>query len=172
MNLLIYDNFVIQSGLTPKEVLHRVAKTIKRDQPSLLFGKRYKDYYGKVEGDKFSMDSVPKSRHAPPFVSHIEGEIESDLEGTRINIRMRPPILMLGAMLLWFGILGLQAISILLKIIGPLSGGEAVPAASWNGFGVLLLIIAISLLIFVGSYQVDAIRSKHFLYQLFDAKSK
>jgi len=163
LKLIPYERFTIETDLTPEEVRERLAANVK---PWPFFrlagtpaGSRYE---GKCGERSFVVTrSIGYVNSAIPFVF---GEYRRGDDGTVIEIRMRPHLVVLGFAALWTA----MAASFVAFLAYHASRGEA----SWGAPVMPLLMLPFAYLFCVVFFWLEAKTTRRDLYQLFDARSE
>jgi hypothetical protein len=151
--------FQIQSHLTTQAVLDRV-RSLVRETPGFRqslkesFGLRPEGappFIGKVEGSEFRCRR--DIRYQNSFLPRIAGHVDSDLNGTKIDVTMYLHPLVLVFMLFWLGAVGLGAVAALRQGDG---GAVTLVPTGMFVFGVALTL---------GGFYPEAIKARRLLEQ-------
>ena len=151
--------FQIQSHLTTHVVLERV-RALVRESPGFRqslkesLGRRPEGatpFIGKVEGSEFKCYRDIRYRNS--FLPRIAGHVDSDPNGTKIDVTMYLHPLVLAFLLFWLGGVGLAAVAALRQG----DGG----AATLVPIGMFVFGVALTL----GGFYPEAIKARRLLEQ-------
>ena len=108
------ENLVYKTKLTKEQAIQKLAENIEVEQQFILDVDNHvytKPYLGKIHGYTFQIKrAIP---HLNSFLPRIQGEVYSDVDGTKIKVKMRLSTFVLVFMTIWFcGIIAVFAASI------------------------------------------------------------
>jgi len=128
-----------------------------------IFGSSdHKPYEGSVNGNSFSITRIIVYRNS--FLPRINGIIEKDFNGNKINVKMRLHVFVIVFMFIWFGGIGIGCLAVLAT--GFKFGSQNFEPMSLIPFGMLIFGYALV----TGGFKYESIKSKKYLAQLFEAE--
>jgi len=168
MIFLPFERFTIKTYLNPEEVQQRLADVVEPKQwIRSPFSKNHLPYQGNINGNRFEISRIIHRRNS--FLPVIKGEIKPDLGGSSVEITMHPHFFVIAFMVFWFG----SVFLILFGSVGALIAALFQPNGDGMvSVGVLLAplgFIAFGYLLVNGSFQFEAVKSKRFFQELFEA---
>lgn len=126
-----------------------------------IFGNSsHKPYEGSINGNSFSITRIIGYRNS--FLPRINGVIEKDFNGSKINVKMRLHVFVIVFMCIWFGGVGVGC----LAVLTPLFNSDTFEPMKLIPFGMLLFGYALV----TGGFKYESIKSRKYLAQLFEAE--
>tara|TARA_Y100001934_G_C11866151_1_gene546528 strand:+ start:24 stop:533 length:510 start_codon:yes stop_codon:yes gene_type:complete len=166
MKYLPFDNITYRTKLDLDEIQKRINEVIepkKTFRMTGIFGSNnHKPYEGCVNGNSFSLTRIIGYRNS--FLPRINGEIEKDFNGSKINVKMRLHVFVIVFMFIWLGGVGIGCLAVLAT--GFKFGSQSFEPMSLIPFGMLIFGYALV----TGGFKYESIKSKKYLAQLFEAE--
>ncbi|HBF38424.1 MAG TPA: hypothetical protein DDW50_14040 [Firmicutes bacterium] len=111
-----FENFEIESTLSPDEVKERIANHIETNMPLFkLFYSGGKEFKGKIRDDHFLISRI--IRYNNSFLPMIEGTIYPNNFGSNIKITMRLHKLVFGFWIVWMAMVFLISLGFLRNLL-------------------------------------------------------
>jgi hypothetical protein len=164
MKYLPSENITYRTKLDSGEISKRVNEIIEPKKTfrmtGIFGGKNHKPYEGSVNGLSFKITRIIGYRNS--FLPNITGEIEKDLNGSKINVKMRLHSFVLLFMFIWLTIVGSVSLTVLISSIDK-STFEP------------LIVIPLGMFLFgygmtLGGFKYESSKSKKYLAELFEAE--
>lgn len=166
MKYLPFENITYRTKLEREEIYKRINEVIepkKNFRMSGFLGSRnHKPYEGSVNDNSFSITRI--IGYSNSFLPRINGTIEKDFNGNKVNVRMRLHVFVFIFILIWFGIVGIACIAVL--ALGFKFGSQNFEPMSSIPFSMMIFGYALV----IGGFKYESIKSKKFLAQLFEAE--
>lgn len=164
MKFLPYEKMVFHSSLKEdkvKEKLVNVTEPIKGWRFQLVRFNSTSKYAGEINGSSFQINRIISYRNS--FLPQIIGKIEPQINGCTIRVIMRLHLFVLVFLLVWLGIVGLIAVSMIIAAILFDSNNQLFffPLGMFI-FGYLLSILA---------FKLESSKSKKDLKTLFETEN-
>jgi hypothetical protein len=164
MKFLPYEKMVFHSNLKEDEVkkkLVNVTEPIKGCRFQLVRFNSTSKYAGEINGSSFQINRIISYRNS--FLPQIIGKIEPQISGCTIRVIMRLHLFVLVFLLVWLGIVGLVAVSMIIAAILFDSNNQLFffPLGMFI-FGCLLSILA---------FKLESSKSKKDLKTLFETEN-
>lgn len=163
MKYLPFENIIYTTPLDIDEVkqrLERILEPKKVFRIKELFSRTYqRPYCGTITGNSFRITRRIIYNNA--FQPQIKGEIEKDLYGVRLHVKMRLHPLVLVFMSIWLGITAIICLATLVFIVM----NDHFEPMTLIPFGMLIFGYALML----GGFKYESIKSKSDLAQLWEA---
>jgi len=102
MNFLPFEHFSIVTSLSPAQAQERLEQEVSADTGfsfNKLFSSPDKYFSGYVANGTFEIKRIINYRNS--FLPVIKGSIEFDIDGSRIQVKMQPHILVIVFMCIW-----------------------------------------------------------------------
>ena len=102
--ILPFEKLIYSSKLTKEELLTHLENEIEAEKSFGFGAHNYsysKPYIGKIYNNTFEIKRVINYRNS--FLPKINGEIQNDINGSKINIKMDPSEIVKVFMILWLG---------------------------------------------------------------------
>ncbi|MEJ2104945.1 MAG: hypothetical protein P8X47_10265 [Ignavibacteriaceae bacterium] len=164
MKYLPFEKITYKTRLDSCEIQERLSKIIepkKTFRMTGIFGSsNHKPYEGSINGSSFNINRIIGYRNS--FLPRINGIIEKDFNGAKINVKMRLHVLVVVFMFIWFGGVGIGC----LVILSTLFNSESFDPMTLIPFGMLIFGYALV----TGGFKYESIKSKKYLAQLFEAE--
>ena len=158
------ENIVYRTKLTEEQVVTKLAESIEAEK-SFGFGAYRttysKPYIGTIRGNSFEIKRVINYQNS--FLPTISGKIQKDGIWTKIYVTMKPEIIVITFMAIWFGCVGLGCIGAIYYAIttaDEFSPFFLIPFAMLL-FGVILLF---------GAPKIESSKSKKDLQNILEAE--
>lgn len=164
MKYLPFENITYRSKLDADVIIEKLKKEIeprKTFRMTGVFGNsNHKPYEGSIEGKTFNISRI--IRYQNSFLPKIKGDVNKDINGTRINVKMRLHLFVIIFMFIWFGGVGFGCFTVLsIAFIK-----KSFDAIYLLPFGMLLF----GYLLVTLGFKYESIKSKKYLSQLFEAE--
>ena len=164
MKFLPYEHLKIRTRLSTDEAQKRLADIIEAKRFFRWFESNHKPYQGIIEGSHFEVSRIIHYRNS--FLPNIKGEIQPDMRGCSIDIRMYPHGIVIAVMILWLGSVGFFFLSML--------GSFVFSAAQSHSGDLSILLIpavmfAFGYALLLGGFKFESVKSKKFFRELFQA---
>ncbi|MFK7971608.1 MAG: hypothetical protein AB8F95_14680 [Bacteroidia bacterium] len=170
MKYFPFEHITYRSTLDANTILNRLGENIEPVKTSKMtriaklagsFGSNvHKPYSGSIHGMSFSIQRIINYRNS--FLPKIEGELEEDLFGTTITVKMKPHLAILVFMSIWLGFVGLFLLAMVAVSIRK------------ETFEIITLIPVFMLLFGYGlitfGFKHESLKSKKYLAELFEAE--
>lgn len=165
--LIPYDNIRLQTSLTTQEVQQKLESVTAPRRSYFTLKRTTEPYEGKVANESFRISRIIYYRRNS-FLPSIIGSIKSGINGTMVQIRMRPVWTILIFMAVWLGIVGSLCLAVLYliftslnKTVTPgLSPAAIIPFVMFIfGYGILMI-----------GYRVESSKSRDFIKDLLEAE--
>lgn len=164
MKYLPFENITYRTKLELEEIQKRINEVIepkKTFRMTGIFGNSsHKPYEGSINGNSFSITRIIGYRNS--FLPRINGVIEKDFNGSKINVKMRLHVFVIVFMCIWFGGVGVGC----LAVLTPLFNSDTFEPMKLIPFGMLLFGYALV----TGGFKYESIKSRKYLAQLFEAE--
>ena len=164
MKYLPFENITYRTKLDSNEVLKRISEKVEPKKPfritEIFWENNYKPYKGIVKGKTFNITRIIQYRNS--FLPQIKGNVENDINGTKVNIKMRLHPIVLTFMIIWFSGVGigfLLTLSILLS-------NKSFEPMTLIPFGMLIFGYALV----TGGFKYESIKSKKYFNELFESE--
>lgn len=164
MNLLPYENITYKTALTPEQIVEKIQNVIEPKKTFRMTGifssKDHRPYEGEVDHNSFDIRRIIGYRNS--FLPIIKGQIEQDINGTTIIVKMRVHYFVTVFMLVWYGSLGSAFLGIFFSALfdGSFEYIGLFPLAMFF-FGYLMTIVG---------FKSESEKSKKFLAKVFDSE--
>lgn len=165
--LIPYDKISLQTRLTTQEVQRKLDSVTAPRRGYFTLKRTIEPYEGKVAEESFRINRIIYYRRNS-FLPSIIGNIRSGLNGTIVQIKMRPVWMVLIFMAIWLGIVGSVCVTVLYLLIANfnktftqgLSPAAIIPFAMFIfGYGILMI-----------GYRVESSKSRDFFKDLLEAE--
>lgn len=152
MLYLPFEQYEIESTLSPEEVKARIAANVETQIPmSSFFYSGSKKFKGKIGEDRFLISRIIQYQNS--FLPIIKGVIYPNAFGSKIKISMRLNKFVLGFWILWMGIVSLLIIGFLPSILSKPKFEHLLPFLML-AFGYFLCIIP---------FNIEAVKARKLL---------
>jgi len=162
MRFLPYDCFTIKTRLSPDEVKIIIHGFVETKRWIWKWSSNHKPYMGEVKKEKFRIFKVNWYRNS--LLPVISGEILPSLDGSIIQISMRPFGLVIAFMLLIFGFLGYGLLNMIGDWVLYLTQIKPMTIVSYDGMIKTIIVILIIYAFILCAYKFESIRSRYFIY--------
>ncbi len=169
MKFVPFENITYQTKLSSEEIVFRIDRSLRPPMGitdmfnvrKLLDERNARPYEGSVNSQFFSISRVISYKNS--FLPRVKGSIVKDLNGTKINVKMRLHPLVMVFMFIWLGFTGFGFISFLIFSIqrGVLQPAMLMP----------LLMVLLGYTLMTGAFKVESLQTKEFLFNLFEAET-
>nr|PZN53184.1 MAG: hypothetical protein DIU61_10040 [Bacteroidota bacterium] len=165
MKFLPFENTVYKTRLDVDEVKRRLGTILESERtPSVkdLFLRRgnHKPYQGRIVDNSFVM--VRLIGYQNSFLPRIQGTIEKDIRGTKVNVKMRLNLFVGVFTLIWFTGAAIVGVSIMVSE----ANNQSFKPMSLMPLGMLLFGYALV----TGAFKYESIKSKRHLAELLEAQ--
>jgi len=165
MKFLPYEHLRIKTRLSVEEVRKRVEETTEPKRLFRWFEVNHKPYQGKIEGSHFEVSRIIHYRNS--FLPKIKGEIQADVRGCSIDLRMYPHELVMVFTIFWLGSIGF----FFLRMLGAfLSSGTASNTGDLSTLLIPAGLLLFGYVLIVGGFKFESTKSKTFFHELFQAE--
>lgn len=165
MKFFPFENIIYRTRLEPDEIQQRLNDIIEPKESFRLrgiFGSiDHLPYEGIVFGNSFNIIRIIGYLNSNFFLPRISGVIEKEIDGSKIQVKMRLHHFVMVFMIIWLGGVGIGAIVATSKLFDHVTF-EPIAFA----FGMILLV----LIMVIGGFKYESIKSKEYLAQLFEAE--
>ncbi len=159
MKYLPFENITYRTKLEPEEIQKRINEVVepkKTFRMTGIFGRRnHKPYEGSINGNSFSIMRIISYRNS--FLPIINGIIEKDFNGNKINVKMRLNIFIMVFMFIWFAGVVIRCISVLAS--GFKFGSNSFEPMSLIPFGMIIFGYALV----TGAFKYESNKSIKYL---------
>lgn len=165
MKYFPYEKMVITSAMSAEDALKKLEENI---EPKRIFRWGWADakrYQGSLDQGRFNITRIISYRNS--FLPVIQGEVQPEVNGCTVRISMRLHLLVLVFMLIWFGGIGLSAIT---AIVAMLSADVQTGSTRLPFFFIPLVMILFGYLLAWGGFKYESRKSKAFFRELFQAQ--
>jgi hypothetical protein len=169
MNLPPYDRFTIKTYLSPEAARAKLERNIEPHKLIRLLGSHDKPYQGAIEGYRFQVTRIIHYRNS--FLPVISGEIQPDYGGALVTITMRPHGFVLFFMIIWLGMVGMGLLTFLAAFMNNVLAGFPITSSDTTGVVMAGLMFVLGAGTSVGGYKFEAVKSRRFFEELFEAQS-
>jgi len=117
-DILPFENLIYNSSLKKDELILRFKNEIETEKAFGFGAYKHaysKPYIGSIYNNTFEIKRAINYRNS--FLPVIKGEINDDLNGSKINIKMSLPLIVKGFMIFWLGGVFLACLGTLFTII-------------------------------------------------------
>ena len=162
MKYLPFENIIFKTKLNSKEISKRLNEITEPKSFFRIpvFFRDHQQYEGVIGDNIFTINRIINYRNS--FLPIIKGTIQEGHQKTKIFIQMRPHLVAIIFMLIWFGVSILICTSIFITMLfeANFTALAAIP------FGILIL----SYVIILGGYNYESNKSIKYLAKLFEAE--
>ena len=165
MKYLPFENITYTTKLDSEEILNRLNNIIEPRKTfrnnGIFGGGHHKPYEGSINGASFSVTRIINYRNS--FLPKINGAVEKDLDGTKINVRMRLHLFVIIFMAIWLIGVGIGCLAFIFTM---LDNNKFEPMI-FIPFGMLLFGYALV----TGGFKYESKKTKKDLAQLFESET-
>jgi hypothetical protein len=163
VKLVPYEHVIIRTALSAEEAAWKVESVI---EPERLFrwayGADHKPYQGKMAGGRFTVRPILGYRNS--FLPQIEGRIEPEVGGCKVEVTMQPNVVALIFVALWIGMAGFFLVNALFY---------AIQAQQPSTLPIIVLVPAAMVAFMYGmlllGFKIESVKSKAFFRELLAA---
>jgi len=165
--LIPYDKISLHTRLTTQEVQRKLDSVTAPRRSYFTLKRTIEPYEGKIVNESFRINRIIYYRRNS-FLPSIIGSIKSGINGTVVQMKMRPVWMVLIFMAIWLGIVGAVCLAILYLILTNfnktftqgLSPASIIPFAMFIfGYGILMI-----------GYRIESSKSRDFFKDLLEAE--
>jgi len=168
MTLIPYENLNIKTTLDLAKVLEKLNEAIEPKQRFRKFwDASHKPYQGAVDGLHFDATRIIHYRNS--FLPIIKGEIQPEINGCTINLKMHLHTAVVIFMTLWLGFVAFFFLAILGSYISTILQTGTAGASSPMMFFIPGAMFVFGYGLVLGSFKFESKRSKAYFYELFQA---
>ncbi|UZR99719.1 hypothetical protein [Chondrinema litorale] len=164
MKYLPLEDITYQTKLNTNEIVDRLNEVVEPKKTFRMNGffgnSEHKPYEGSIHNMSFKINRIIGYRNS--FIPIITGTLEEEMNGTKVNVKMRLHSFVIVFMFIWFGGVGIAS----LAVISYYLNNENFEPMSLIPFGMLIFGYAMVL----GGFKYESIKSKKYLAELFEAK--
>ena len=161
MKFLLYENFGLKTKLTPSQVKFKLEDNIipRKRNFFRVNTNTTRPYEGFIENREFEISRIIKYQNS--FLPTIRGDIYSDGEGSRIQIKMKMHTAVTLLMLVW-----MSGVTVaLIAVVGAMIGNRKFEPAVFF----VLLMYALGYGTTAGGFKYESAKSKKFFAELLEA---
>ena len=164
MSIFPYRSITISTDLDKPEAIRRFQKAVLAKVPPHYHVHGPRDFYAKIDGDRFTANRLLNDIRANSFVAILHGNFTSAPDGTELRVSIYPPVIVLVLLIV---LAGLPLIEFFRELALWLAAGQAMEQT--------LLLLPIALLAYSGlvsAFIFEADRAERFLRGLYAPRAQ